>query len=146
MRQSTTRWLEVLGHKKLRVKTDFQREVDNGGRLEIVRLSKLYFDRPHHSVILSISSLSPENLSAEEIKQIRQGKIPLGKIFGGNGQNGLRKTAISIKRVKDLRLARKLNVRDPRCFSKEYALWSGERWVGTIKEIFNEESFKRIWR
>lgn len=145
MDKSTTKFLEILSKKKLNVQADFQKEISNGGRLEIVRLAKLYFEDPDHVIILSISSIFLENLSVEEIQLVREGKIPLGRIFGAAGMNSLNKTGISIKSITDERLAKKLNVFDNQCFSKEYTLWTGQRQVGTIKEIFNEESFLRVW-
>jgi chorismate-pyruvate lyase len=146
MRQSTTKFLEELSGQKLQVKAEFQKEIFDDGEVEIVRLSRLFFDGPENSIILSISSFLCKNLSEREMEQVKSRNIPLGKIFGSIDMNGLKKTDICIKRVVDERLARKLNVRAPRCFSKEYALWTGARQVGIVKEIFSEESFLRVWR
>lgn len=146
MRHSTTKFLEELSGRNLLVKAEFQKEIYDNGDLEIVRLSRLYFDQPEYSVILSISSFLCKNLLDREIEQVKSRNIPLGKIFGSLDMVNLKKTDILIKIVVDERLARKLNVQNPRCFSKEYALWTGDRQVGIVKEIFNEESFSRIWR
>ncbi len=145
MTGSTTRLLEELSGRKLLVNTEFQKGMITGSEAEIVRMTRLYFSSVESPVILSISSLAAANLTEREVGDIRGGQIPLGTIFSSNG-NTLWKSGICFKTLDDGRLARKLNVADSRLFSKEYVLWTGDRRVGIIKEIFNEESVMRIWR
>lgn len=145
MRLSTTKYLETLAGKKLKVKTEFQKELFYNGGIEIVRVTRLYFDDPRHSVIYSITSLPKRNLDEEEVEQVRAGKIPLGKIFRITEMDGFKKTGIKINTVFDRRMTKRLNVRGNWFFSKEYCLRVGKRRVGSIKEIFNEESLSRIW-
>ncbi|MCP5101818.1 MAG: hypothetical protein GY950_00480 [bacterium] len=145
MRQSTTKYLEKLAGKKLKVKTEFQKELYLNGNLEIVRVTLLYFDSPGKSVIYSITSLPKRNLSDEEVEQLKAGKVPMGRIFKITEMNGFKKTGIKIKTVHDRRITRRLNVAGTWFYSKEYCLRVGKRRVGSIKEIFNEESFSRVW-
>lgn len=145
MTGSTTRLLEQLSGRRLQVNTEFQKGMGGAQEAEIVRMTRLHLGSADAPVILSISSLSPANLTEREIADIRGGEIPLGTIFCANGAK-LWKSGICFKVLDDSRLARKLNVKDARLFSKEYILWTGNRRVGIIKEIFNQESIKRIWR
>gem|GEM_PF-1682442 len=145
MRMSTTKYLEQLAGKKLKVQTEFQKELFLNGDIEIVRVTRLYFDDPGHSVIYSITSIPRRNLSEEEVEQVRGGNIPLGKIFKMTEMNDFKKTGIKIDTVHDRRITKRLNVEGTWFFSKEYCLRVGKRRIGSIKEIFNEESFARIW-
>lgn len=145
MTGSTTRLLETVSGCRLQVSTEFQKGMAGVQEAEIVRMTRLHFGSADTPVILSISSLAPANLTEGEIADIRGGEIPLGAIFCANGAK-LWKSGICFKVLDDSRLARKLNVRDSRLFSKEYILWTGKRRVGIIKEIFNQESIQRIWR
>ncbi|MCP5050293.1 MAG: DUF98 domain-containing protein [bacterium] len=150
MEGSTTAFLEKLAGKKLNVSMEFQKEIHEEAGLEIVRLVKLYFDDPQHPVILAITSLPKATLTQTEIRQIKDGSIPIGKIFGITKTKQFRKSDITMEEVSDRRLAKKLNVADVekehKCFKKEYTLWVKDRKIGVIKEIFTEQSFLRIWR
>lgn len=145
MRMSTTKYLEQLAGKKLQVETQFQKELFLNGDIEIVRVTRLYFDDPGHSVIYSITSIPRRNLSEVETAQIRSGKIPLGKIFKMTETRDFKKTGMKINAVQDRRITKRLNVQGTWFYSKEYCLRVGTRRIGSIKEIFNEESFARIW-
>lgn len=145
MGKSTTRYLEELSGKPLKVKTEFQKELFLNGDLEIVRVARLYFDDPEHAVIYSITSLPRRNLSETEVEQLKNGEIPMGKIFKITAMNGFKKTGIKIETINDGRMTKRLNVRGTWFFSKVYCLRVGDRRIGSIKEIFNEESFSRIW-
>ena len=83
------------------------------------------------------------------MRRLKAGNIPLGRVFGITESTGFRKTNIIAVTHSDDRLARKLNVADTgdanSCFKKEYTLMVQNRVVGTVKEVFTRESFKRIW-
>lgn len=147
MQKSTTELLEELSGKKLKVETEFQRELytRGDGELEIVRMVRLYLDNPDNPVIYSITSLPKKSMSPEEFRQVKEGKIPLGKIFKLGELRGVRKKDVEIKTIRDLRMTKRLHVTGTWFFAKVYCLWVGERKIGSIKEIFNEESFLRIW-
>lgn len=149
MEASTTKWLEQLAGKKLQVSTEFQKAIYEDQKLEIIRLVKLHFGDPAQPIMLAITSLPKANLEEEEMRQLKAGNIPLGKVFGITESAGFRKTNIIAVTHSDDRLARKLNVTDTgdenACFKKEYTLVVQDRVVGTVKEVFTKESFKRIW-
>lgn len=147
MQQSTTELLEKLSGKKLKVKTEFQRELytRGDGELEVVRMVRLYLDDPDYPVIYSITSLPKKTMSPEEFQQVKEGKTPLGKIFKLGESKGVRKKNVEVKTIHDLRMTKRMQVTGAWFFAKVYCLWVGKRKIGSIKEIFNEESFLRIW-
>ena len=146
MQHSTTKFLEELAGKKLKVKLEFQRELyTTPDQLEIVRVTRLYLDDPQSPVIYSITSLPKKDLKPKEIEDIKDGNIPLGRVFKLTERKGFRKSRITIQTIRDERMSKRLNVLGTWFFAKEYCLWVGNRRIGNIKEIFNEESFLRIW-
>jgi chorismate-pyruvate lyase len=146
MQHSTTKFLEELAGKKLKVNLEFQRELYTTPlQLEIVRVTRLYLDHPQYPVIYSITSLPKKDLKPKEIEDIKDGDIPLGRVFKLVERKGFRKSRITIQTIRDERMSKRLNVLGTWFFAKEYCLWVGNRRIGNIKEIFNEESFLRIW-
>jgi chorismate-pyruvate lyase len=138
---STSKLLEDISKRNLQVETIFQKEIIEEGERCLIRLALLYFDKPILPLILSISSLYCNVINEEELYQLKQKKIPIGKIFG---VDNIYKTDLTNNRLKDFKLAKTLNVSDINLFEKKYILWMKDRKIGTIKEIFNKESIARI--
>ena len=79
--KSTTRYIESIAGKRLKVKTLFQRGMEIGGERRIVRYSMLYVADDKKPIILSISEIQSNVLLEENLKKLYTMNIPIGDIF-----------------------------------------------------------------
>jgi chorismate-pyruvate lyase len=139
---STTKLIEELTGQKLNVKVVYQKEIIENDCVQFIRMSELILEKLNRIVIYSISSFGSNNMSKEQINELREGIMPIGKIFG---VDNISKKNIVVETKKDLRMAKKLHVKSNMVYSKKYELLANGKKIGVIKEFFNEESLKVLW-
>lgn len=140
---STTKLFEEVSGKKLNVKVVYQREIVENDHSQLVRTSALSMGGSNKIVIYSIASFVRDLISAEQFDQLKEGCIPIGKIFG---VDTISKDNIYVEIIKSARFAKKLNVQSNMVYSKKYDFLADGKRIGVVKEIFNEESLSGLWK
>lgn len=144
MKGSTTSFIEEKSGKKLFVTVLLQKDSICDNLKILVREILLYIVKPELSLFLCYSSITKDNLTKDEVKRLIAGEEPIGKIFNLVENNTLIKKNIDVHRVESKKWKEKLKTRSILFYIKEYELYSKDRYIGKIEEVFNEETLSRI--
>jgi chorismate-pyruvate lyase len=145
LNKSTTLYLEGLCNKKLKVQVVSQHEQENNESVDIIRVSKLFFDTAESPLLYCKSYIQKALLTEDEYELISNTAIPLGKIFAElNNPSVIYKENITIsKGVYEVEAAA-MKLLSGRMYKKSYRFFIGLRPLAVIEEFFNEESLNRI--
>jgi chorismate-pyruvate lyase len=142
MTTSTSKLIEEISGRKLKVETIFQKEMWEEGEFQTIRMVRLFLKTSEEPLLYSISSLKNKELNNDEMTKLKAGNLPIGKLLG---ITDISKSNITVEIICNSKLAVRLRVKSNQFYTKKYDIFVKNKKVGTIKEIFNDESINRIW-
>lgn len=142
---STTKYLEELKGLNLKASLEKQTILVFQNKMDIVRYSMLYFDDVSNVILYCACLLNRVGMSDEEFWLIKEGKVPIGRIFIKSNNSIFKKKNIRTSEISCAAIARKLNAKSDTIYKKAYTLVVGEREMGVVTEYFNSESVSRLF-
>lgn len=140
LENSTTIFLENYHSALLQVIIRSQEE-DSG---VIKRVTLLFFESSGAPVLYCVSYLIRDQLTKEEYYQLTHTTLPIGRIFAmQNMESFIDKRNITTQLTTNEEAAIFLDVQSPLVYEKKYDYYVGQRKIGQIIEVFNEESLIR---